>query len=143
MKNEKLKQEFIDDEAETVSENSEQYTSNNTSKEASGQNIDDIPDIDDVLPNSGVFSYPLLEEFLEDTDIRPCILNEVEFVTGQYGPCVGLKLDDTWYRSSSKPILEETGMLEEKELIPCKVKVSRRRGKTGRNYYTLRGGKSE
>ena len=128
------------EEKETVSnDTNNQYTStsNNTSTEASS--IDEIPDINEVIPSSGIFTYPLLEEFLGDSNTRPSILNEVEFVEGQYGESVGLKLKDTWYRSSSKAILDETKRLQETNNLPCRVYVTKKRGKTGRIYHTLRG----
>ena len=135
----------LDDETETVSDNTnKQNTSNNsnTSIEASGT-IDDVPDINDVLPSSSVFGYPLLDEFLGNNETRPSILNEVEFISGQFGESVGLRLKDTWYRSSSKSILEETKKLFETKNLPVKVVVAKRRSKTGRIYHTLRGGQKE
>ena len=135
----------VSDETETVSfDTNNENTSihkQNTSKEASS--IDEIPDINDVLTSSGIFSYPLLEEFLNGEEQRSSILNEVEFVTGKYGPTVGLRLEDTWYRSGSNTILDETRKLYESKNIPCNVCVAKRQGKNGRIYYTLRGGIKE
>jgi len=111
-----------------------------TSKQAV---VDDLPSIEDVLSSGGIFDYPLLEEFLGGSDMKPSILNKVEFVTGQFGESVGLLLKDVWYRTGSKSILDETKRLQESDNIPCRVNVAQRRGKTGRTYYTLRGGKKE
>jgi len=136
---------IVSDETETVSDDTNKQdtsidnTNSNTSIEASKT----IPDIHDLLGSNSVFGYPLLDEFLGNNETRPSILNEVEFISGQFGDSVGLKLKDTWYRSSSKSILEETKKLSETKNIPVKVIVARRKSKTGRIYHTLRGGLKE
>ena len=136
-----MKQNSIDSKnTETVSnESKKKNTSKNTSIEAS----ENLFDIREEIQTSGVFGYPLLDEFLGDQNMVSGILKDAELVNGNYGESVGLKINDTWYRSSSKPIIDETKQLLEGNLFPCRVYVAKQQGKSGRTYYTLRGEKDE
>jgi len=107
----------------------------NTSIEAS----EHVYDIRDEIQTSGIFRYPLLDEFLGKHEKMPGILTEAEIVNGNYGESAGLKINDKWYRSSSKPIIDEAKQLLERNLFPCRVYVAKIRAKSGRTFYTLRG----
>jgi len=124
--------ELVDD-TETVS--------NETSKEADEN--ENVHDIMEEMPSSGIFSYPKLDEFLEGNTLKKAILKTVEFGSGKYGESVALYLDGIWYRSSSETVKDEARFLLEKNLFPCKVFVAEKKSENGRTYYTLRGGEDE
>ena len=130
-------QEAIDNETNIENTNKE-----NISIEAG---VDEkLHDIREEMPSgSGVFEYPKLDEFLGNSELRPSVLCEVEFVNGKFGETVALLLKDTWYRSSSKPIIDEAHFIKDHDLFPCRVFVAEKKSETGRTYYTLRGGEDE
>jgi hypothetical protein len=116
------KQQSIEsEETETVSDDSDKKDTSTISMDSTGIEAGGtVYDIHDELHTSGIFRYPRVDELLQDKDEQPGVLTEVEFATGKFGESVALKIDGRWYRSGSKPILDEAQQLMEG--LCCKEK---------------------
>jgi hypothetical protein len=98
-----------------------------------------IPDINELLPSGGSFSYPKLDTFLGMDEKKDAILEEIELLEGSFGKSSALKLDGNWYHSSSEAIRKQCDQLVKINKFPIRVRVAKVRGKNGRIFHTLRG----
>jgi len=135
MKEKTIEKDSVDNNTESENEN----TSNNITGVQKADDNKSIPSIEDVLPDGDAFGLPLLDSFLGGEKIKTAVLEEAEVINGSYSDFAKLKLDGTEYRSNSKTVVAQVKKLLELEMIPVQVNVAEMTGKSGRNYYTLRG----
>jgi hypothetical protein len=140
---ENMKEKTINQDSEKNNNNSESRNENTSNMDSGVQKAADnksIPDISDILPDGDMFSLPLLEKFLAGEKSKNGVLEETEIINGSYSDFARLKLDGEEYRSNSKTVIAQVKKLLELEMIPVKVCVAEKIGKSGRTYHTLRGG---
>ncbi len=127
---------------DSVINNTESNKENTSIKDSGVQKADDnksIPDISDILPDGDMFSLPLLDEFLAGEKKKQAVLEETEIINGSYSDFARLKFNGKEFRSNSKTVVSQVKKLLELEMIPVRVCVAEKIGKSGRKYYTLRG----